>query len=90
MDFGTMLGDPWYTKEALIDKYMRWLILIIGSIIFPIILGYTLRVYRANDPPIRRTGSRSSSTGSILYRRTDLGYPGHHRCAHLLRRRLRR
>ena len=47
-----MLGDSFeYTKEALIDKYMRWLILIIGTIIFPIILGYTLRVYRGERSP---------------------------------------
>jgi hypothetical protein len=47
-----MLGDSVeYTKEALIDKYMRWLILIIGSIIFPIILGYTLRIYRGDATP---------------------------------------
>jgi hypothetical protein len=52
MDFGTMLGDSLeYTKEALIDKYVRWLILIIGSIIFPITLGYTLRVYRGERSP---------------------------------------
>ncbi len=31
---------------------MRWLILIIGSIIFPIVMGYTLRIYRgARTPP---------------------------------------
>ncbi len=30
---------------------MRWLILIIGTIIFPIILGYTLRVYRGERTP---------------------------------------
>ena len=47
-----MLGDSFeYTKEALVDKYMRWLILIIGTIIFPIILGYTLRVYRGERTP---------------------------------------
>ncbi len=47
-----MLGDSFeYTKEALIDKYMRWLILIIGTIIFPITLGYTLRIYRGDRTP---------------------------------------
>ena len=47
-----MLGDSLeYTKEALIDKYVRWLILIIGSIVFPITLGYTLRVYRGERSP---------------------------------------
>ena len=52
MDIGTMLGDSFeYTKEALVDKWMRWLILLIGTIVFPIILGYTLRVYRGERTP---------------------------------------
>ncbi len=52
MDIGTMLGDSFeYTKEALVDKWMRWLILLIGTFIFPIILGYTLRVYRGERTP---------------------------------------
>ncbi|MEN6342057.1 MAG: DUF4013 domain-containing protein [Methanospirillum sp.] len=52
MDIGTMLGDALdYTQEALVGKWMRWLILLIGTIIFPIILGYTLRVYRGEPRP---------------------------------------
>ena len=52
MDLGTMLGDSFeYTKDALVGKWMRWLILLIGTIIFPIILGYTLRVYRGERTP---------------------------------------
>ena len=52
MDIGTMLGDSFeYTKDALVDKWMRWLILLVGTIIFPIILGYTLRVYRGEPYP---------------------------------------
>jgi hypothetical protein len=47
-----MIGDAFeYTKDALVGKWMRWLILIIGSIIFPILLGYTLRVYRGDRSP---------------------------------------
>lgn len=53
MDYGTMLGDALdYVKAALLDNYMRWLILIIGTIIFPILAGYGLRIYRgARTPP---------------------------------------
>jgi hypothetical protein len=52
MDIGTMLGDAYeFTKEAFIGKWMRWLILLIGTIIFPIILGYTLLVYRGEPSP---------------------------------------
>lgn len=47
-----MLGDAFeYTKEALVGKWMRWLILLVGTIIFPIILGYTLRIYRGERTP---------------------------------------
>jgi len=52
MEIGTMLRDAFeYMKEALVDKWMRWLILLIGTIIFPIILGYTLRIYRGERTP---------------------------------------
>lgn len=47
-----MLGDAFeYTKEALVGRWMRWLILLIGTIIFPIILGYTVLVYRGDQTP---------------------------------------
>lgn len=52
MEIGTMLGDAFeYTKEALVGKWMRWLILLIGTIVFPIILGYTVLVYRGDRTP---------------------------------------
>jgi hypothetical protein len=52
MEIGTILGDAYaYTKEALVGKWMRWLILLIGTIIFPILLGYVLRVYRGDGAP---------------------------------------
>ncbi|MEN6342056.1 MAG: DUF4013 domain-containing protein [Methanospirillum sp.] len=52
MEIGTMLRDAFeYMKEALVDKWMRWLILLVGTIIFPIILGYTLRIYRGERTP---------------------------------------
>ncbi len=52
MEIGAMLGDAFeYTKEALVGKWMRWLILLIGTIIFPILLGYTLGIYRGERTP---------------------------------------
>ena len=52
MEIGAMLGDAFeYTKEALVGRWMRWLILLIGTIIFPIILGYTVLVYRGDQTP---------------------------------------
>jgi hypothetical protein len=52
MEIGAMLGDAYeYTKEALVGHWMRWLILLVGTIIFPIILGYTVLVYRGERTP---------------------------------------
>ena len=52
MEIGTMLGDGYaYTKEALVGNWVRWLILLVGTIVFPIILGYTLLVYRGERTP---------------------------------------
>ncbi|NLX48972.1 MAG: hypothetical protein GXY82_03680 [Methanospirillum sp.] len=66
MDIGTLLGDALeYTREALVDRWMRWLILIVGSIIFPVILGYTLLVYRGalRRPDLRqRAGAGLNSS----------------------------
>ena len=52
MEIGAMLGDAFaYTKDALVGNWVRWLILLVGTIIFPIILGYTLLVYRGERTP---------------------------------------
>ena len=52
MEIGTMLGDAFeYTKAALLGKWLRWLILLIGTIVFPILLGYTVLVYRGERTP---------------------------------------
>ncbi len=51
MDFGTMLKDSYeYTKEALWGKWVRWLILLISTIIFPLIYGYFVRIMRGATP----------------------------------------
>jgi len=46
-----MFGDSFeYTKEAFIGKWVRWIVLIICSIIFPLIMGYSLDVMRGTKP----------------------------------------
>ena len=51
MGIGDMLGDSFeYTKEAFIGKWVRWIILIICSIIFPLIMGYSLEMMRGKKP----------------------------------------
>ncbi|HWQ65650.1 MAG TPA: DUF4013 domain-containing protein [Methanospirillum sp.] len=51
MGVGDYLSNSFnYAQEALIGKWMRWVILIISSIIFPLIMGYTLRVMKGITP----------------------------------------
>jgi hypothetical protein len=51
MDFGKTLEDSFeYAKEGLIGKWAKWLLLLISCIIFPLILGYMMRIYRGANP----------------------------------------
>lgn len=46
-----MLADAFgYAKEAVWGKWLRWFLLIISMIIFPLILGYTMEIYRGTKP----------------------------------------
>jgi hypothetical protein len=51
MDFGSMLDDSFaYAKDGVWGKTTRWLLLILSMIIFPVILGYMVRIYRGEKP----------------------------------------
>jgi len=51
MDIGRVLNDSFvYAKDAVWGKWTRWILLIIASIIFPLIMGYELEVYRGKKP----------------------------------------
>jgi hypothetical protein len=52
MDFGNMLGDSFaYAKDAVVGKWMQWLLLVIATIILCIpLLGYSLKVLRGEKP----------------------------------------
>jgi len=51
MEFGPMLVDAFeYTRDALWNKWTRWLLLVVGCIIFPFGLGYSMKVLRGEMP----------------------------------------
>jgi hypothetical protein len=51
MNIGRVLNDSFvYAKDAVWGKWARWILLIIASIIFPLIMGYELEVYRGKKP----------------------------------------
>jgi len=51
MDIGNMLSDSLnYAIDAVWQKWARWILLIVSSIIFPLILGYVMEIYRGTKP----------------------------------------
>ena len=52
MDFGNMIGDSFaYAKDAVVGKWMQWLLLVIATILLCLPLaGYTLKVFRGEKP----------------------------------------
>ncbi len=51
MEYGKMLGDSVeYAREAVWGKWTRWVLLIVSTIIFPLILGYVMEIYRGTKP----------------------------------------
>ncbi|HDR72686.1 MAG TPA: DUF4013 domain-containing protein [Methanoculleus sp.] len=51
MEIGEMLGDSFeYTREGLMGEWKKWILLIICYIIFPLMGGYVVRIYRGARP----------------------------------------
>ncbi|WP_286681284.1 DUF4013 domain-containing protein [Methanoculleus sp. DTU007] len=51
MDVGNMLSDSFgYAKDAVWGKWVQWILLIISTIIFPLIMGYMVRIYSGVKP----------------------------------------
>ena len=43
-------GSYFYAKDGLLGKWDKWVLLIISCIIFPLFMGYTMRIYRGENP----------------------------------------
>jgi hypothetical protein len=51
MDYGNMLSDSFgYAKDAVWGKWVQWILLVISTIIFPLIMGYMVRIYSGVKP----------------------------------------
>jgi hypothetical protein len=51
MEFGTVISESFgYAKEAVWGKWARWILLLISTIIFPLIMGYMVRIFRGVKP----------------------------------------
>jgi hypothetical protein len=51
MDYGTAISESIdYTKEAVWGKWAKWALLVISTIIFPLIMGYIVRIYSGAKP----------------------------------------
>jgi hypothetical protein len=52
MDYGKMLGESFeYAKEGLVGKWMKWLLLLIATILLALpLLGYELKILRGEKP----------------------------------------
>lgn len=51
MRYGRMLDDSLaYTQECLVGKWTRWLLLLVSMIIFPLLYGYLVRIYKGSNP----------------------------------------
>lgn len=52
MDSGKIIEDSFgYAKEGLAGKWVTWALLIVSCIIFPLYLGYIIRIFRGANPP---------------------------------------
>ncbi len=51
MDYGNMISESIdYAKEAIWGKWGKWILLVISTIIFPLIMGYIVRIFAGEKP----------------------------------------
>jgi hypothetical protein len=69
MEYGSMVSDSFaYAKDAVIGKWMQWLLLVIATILLCLpLLGYTLKVLRGEKPAPEVTGWGTLFVDGIKY-----------------------
>jgi len=51
MDIGSALSNSFdYAKEAVWEKWVKWILLLVCTIIFPLLCGYLLEIFRGKKP----------------------------------------
>lgn len=52
MDIGKIISDSAeFTRDAVWGRWVRWVMLVISTIIFPLLFGYMMEIYRGNPTP---------------------------------------
>ena len=46
----TIDGSYFYAKEVFLGKWQKWILLLCSCILFPLFLGYSMRIYRGANP----------------------------------------
>ncbi len=68
MNIGSNLSSSFgYAKDGLVGHWVRWILLLISCIIFPLILGYQLRIMRGEDPAPEADNWLKMLVDGILY-----------------------
>lgn len=69
MDYGSIVSNSFaYVKDAVVGKWMQWLLLLIATILLCIpLMGYTVRVFRGDKPAPEVTGWVSLFIDGIKY-----------------------
>jgi hypothetical protein len=69
MDYSNMVGDAFeYAKEGVWGRWARWILLVVSYIIFPLLLGYGVRIYRGEKPaPELEEWGRMFVDGLLLF-----------------------
>jgi len=69
VDIGKIIEDSFkYSKEGLVEKWETWILLIISCIIFPLFIGYIMRICRGENPaPQLHSWTRMFTDGTRLF-----------------------